>query len=405
VLTDRIAILSAVRTPIGRFLGAFSDLSAADLGVVATRRALEVARVAPEEVDELVLGNARQAGGGPNPARQVAVRAGLGEETPAYTVNKACGSGLKAILLGAQSLLLGDATIVVAGGAESMTRVPYLLERARQGYRLGHGRVTDAMYQDGFLCPLAEEVMGATAETLARQYNISRAEQDAFALESQRHAADALDANRFADEIAPVELPAGAKADGGGRAQGGPPRVVTRDEHPRANTTLESLATLPPVFSADGTVTAGNSSGITDGAAALVLTTEAEAKRRGTEPLAYIEAWASAGVSPKVMGIGPVPAVHKLLVRTGGALDRFDLIELNEAFAAQVLAVDRDLRMDRARLNVNGGAIALGHPIGATGARILVTLVHEMKRRGAHRGLATLCISGGMGLAASVVRE
>ncbi len=389
----RVAILSAVRTPIGRFLGSFATVTAAELGAVAVRAALERGGVDPGAVDEVIFGNARQAGGGPNPARQVAMRAGIPETVPAFTVNMACGSGLKALLAGAQSILLGEATMVVVGGTENMTRVPYLLERARLGYRLGHAPLVDAMYQDGFLCLLVEQTMGESAETLAAQYDIGRDEQDAFALESQRRAAAAIDAGRFDDELTPVTVPGGKGAT-----------LVECDEHPRPDTTLASLSKLPPVFSATGSVSAGNSSGITDGAAALVLTTAAEAERRGVRPLALLEALASAGVDPKVMGLGPVPAVRKLLARTGGDLGRFDLVELNEAFAAQVLACDRELQFDRARLNVNGGAIALGHPIGATGARIVVTLLHEMRRRDAARGLATLCISGGQGLAAAFER-
>ncbi len=392
---DPVVIVSAVRTPIARFLGSYASLTAADLGVIAVRAAIERAGLAAHEVNEVIMGNARQAGGGPNVARQIAVRAGCGEDTPAFTVNEACGSGLKAVHLAAQALLLDESRVVVAGGVESMTRVPYLLERARLGYRLGHARVTDGMYQDGFLCPLAEQVMGETAETLADQYGITREEQDAYAAESQRRAGAALEHDRFAAELVAVDVP-GAK---GGVA------TVTRDEHPRPSTTAGDLAQLAPVFRPNGSVTAGNSSGITDGAAALVLMRRSEADRRGCAALARLDAWAQAGVSPAVMGIGPVPAVRSLLEKTRTTLGDYDLVELNVAFAALVLAVDRDLRFDRARLNVNGGAIALGHPIGATGARILTTLVHEMRRRDAARGLATLCISGGMGLAASVARE
>ena len=389
----RVAVLSAVRTPIGRFLGSFATVSAAELGAVAVRAALAQSGVAIHEVDEVIFGNARQAGGGPNPARQVAIMAGIPPAVPAFTVNMACGSGLQALLLGARSILLGEATTVVVGGAENMTRVPYLLDRARLGYRLGHAPLIDAMYQDGFFCPLAGQIMGETAETLAIQYGIRREEQDAFAFDSQQKAHAAWADGRFSDETVPVTV-TGSKGE----------TVIDRDEHPRPDTTLASLAKLPPVFQASGTVTAGNSSGITDGAAALVLTTVAEAERRGVRPLALLEAAASAGVDPKVMGLGPVPATQKLLARTGGDLSRFDLVELNEAFAAQLLACDRELRFDRARLNVNGGAIALGHPIGATGARIVVTLLHEMRRRDVARGLATLCISGGLGLAAAFER-
>ncbi len=391
--TPRVAVLSAVRTPIGRFLGSFATVTAAELGAVAAQAALERAGVSGADIDEVIFGNARQAGGGPNPARQVSIKAGVPETVPAFTVNKACGSGLKSLLLGAQSIQLGEATAVLVGGTENMTRVPYMLDRARLGYRLGHAPLVDGMYQDGFLCPLANQIMGETAETLAGQYGIPREEQDAFALESQRKAGAAWDAGRFADELVPVTV-RGGKSD----------VVIDRDEHPRPDTTPDQLAKLPPVFSKTGTVSAGNSSGITDGAAALVLMALPEAERRGLTPLAVLEASASAGVDPRVMGLGPVPATQKLLAKTGGALDRFDLVELNEAFAAQVLACDRELHIDPARLNVNGGSIALGHPIGATGARIVVTLLHEMRRRGAQRGLATLCISGGLGLAAAFER-
>ena len=386
-----IVLTHAVRTPIGKFLGAFRDASAADLGAAAVQALLARAGCAPAEVDELILGNARQAGGGRNVTRQVAVRAGLPHATPAWTVNMACGSGLKAIWCAAQSLAAGTSTLAVAGGAESMTRVPFLLDRLRLGYgATGDTEVVDGMYRDGFLCPLADQVMGRTAETLAERYAIPREEQDAFALESQRKAAAAWDAGRFTDEVVP--LPAAG-------------RTVARDEHPRADTTLEHLRTLPPVFKADGTVHAGNSSGITDGAAAVLLTTAPEAERRGWTPLARLEGFTQAGVDPSVMGLGPVPATRALFERWRLGWDDVDLVELNEAFAAQVLACDRELRLPADRLNVNGGAIALGHPIGCTGARIVVTLLHELARRRARRGLATLCISGGLGLAATFVRE
>ena len=383
-----VFVLSAARTPIGKFGGAFAALSAADLGVVAAKAALERSGLPPAAVDETIFGHARQAGGGPNTARQVSHRAGVPDSVPAFTVNKACASSLKALTLGALSIAAGENDVVLVGGAECMSATPYLLPRARFGSRMGHTELVDAMYRDGFLCPLCGQLMGATAETLAREYGILRAEQDAYALESQRRAAEADRAGRFADETVPVEV-AGRK---------GPVRVE-RDEHPRPDTTLEGLAALPPVFDPAGTVHAGNSSGITDGAAALVLGTEEEAKRAGVEPLARVAAWTSAGVDPARMGVGPVPAVRALLQRTGRKLSDIDLVELNEAFAAQVIACARDLPLELARVNVNGGAIALGHPIGATGARIATTLLHEMRRRGAARGLATLCVSGGMGMA------
>jgi len=393
-MSERIAVVGAKRTPIGRFLGSFSDLSAVDLGVVAAKAALDHAGVAPAEIDEVIFGHARQAGCGPNPGRQVGVRAGVPATAPGMTVNQACGSGLATLFMARRRILAGEARVVLVGGMESMTRVPHLLPRARLGYRLGHDRVVDGMYRDGFDCPLAGQVMGATAETLADQYAISRKEQDAFAARSQNKAEAAWEANRFASEIAPVTVTMKK-----GEA------VVDRDEHFRAGVTPDSLAKLPTVFRKDGTVTAGNSSGITDGAAALVVMPASEAARRKATVLAWLEAGTTAGVDPKVMGIGPVPAVRALEERTGRSSADYDLVELNEAFAAQVLAVDRELHLDHERLNVNGGAIALGHPIGATGARIAVTLVHEMERRGAGLGLATLCVSGGMGLAASFVRE
>ena len=392
---ERVAIVAAVRTPIGKFLGSFADLTASDLGGIAVRGVLDRAGVAASDVDELVFGCARQAGGGPNMARQVLMKSGIPQERPAFTVNQACGSGIQSILLAADRIRHGGARVVVAGGAENMTRVPYLLMRARLGYRLGNAPLTDGMYQDGFLDPIAGMVMGETAEKLADLYSIPREEQDAFALESQRRAGAAIQSGRFRDEIVPVEV-AGKK---------GETRAVGQDEHPRPDTTLEELAKLPPVFRSGGTVHAGNSSGITDGAAAVVLAGEREANERGLTPLAWLGASAVVGVDPSIMGIGPVPATRQLLERTKRKLEDYELVELNEAFAAQVLACDRDLKFDRARLNVNGGAIALGHPIGATGSRIVTTLVHEMNRRDTKLGLATLCVSGGLGMALELIRN
>jgi acetyl-CoA C-acetyltransferase len=385
---NSVFILSAVRTATGKYGGSLRDFTAPDLGVLATQAALERAGVAAQEVQELIFGHARQAGCGPNAARQVAVRAGIPESVPSYTVNKACASGMKAITLGAQEIVLGHADVILAGGTECMSRVPYFVEGARWGARLGHQKLVDAMYQDGFFCPLAKMIMGETAELLAEQYQISRPEQDAYALRSQQRAQRAIESQRFAEEIVPVTV----KEKKG-------ERVFQLDEHPRFNSTPEGLANLPPVFSKTGTITAGNSSGITDAAAALVLVSEERARRSGVKPLARIVDYATAAVDPRVMGIGPVPAVRKLLTATGGRLEDYDLVELNEAFAAQVLACDRELHFDHERLNVNGGAIALGHPIGCTGARITVTLLHEMLKRRARRGLATLCVSGGMGMA------
>ena len=384
-----VYVLSAARTPIGKFGGVFASLSAADLGEVAARAAIERSGLPPAAVDETVFGHARQAGGGPNTARQVSHRAGVPDSIPAYTVNKACASSLKAITLGALSIAAGENEVVLAGGTECMSATPYLLTRGRFGYRMGDSEIVDGMYRDGFLCPLCGQLMGETAENLVREYGILRAEQDAFAAESQRRAAEAMASGRFADEIAPVKV-AGRKGE----------MVVETDEHPRPGTTAESLAKLPPVFDPEsGTVHAGNASGITDGAAALVLASEEEVGSAGVEPLARVVAWTSAGVEPARMGIGPVPALRALLAKQKLAISDVDLIELNEAFAAQVIACARELPFDPARLNVNGGAIALGHPIGATGARIATTLLHEMKRRGAKRGIATLCVSGGMGMA------
>ena len=384
-----VYVLSAVRTPIGKFGGSFASMSAADLGVVAARAAIERSGLPAAAIDETIFGHARQAGGGPNTARQVSHRAGVPDAVPAFTVNKACASSLKAITLGSLSIAAGENDLVLAGGAECMSATPYLLPRARFGHRMGHAELVDGMYRDGFLCPLCGELMGATAETLAREYGILRAEQDAYAVATQRRAGEAIASGRFSDEIAPVEI-SGRKGS----------LRVERDEHPRPETTLEALGRLPPVFDPEsGTVHAGNSSGITDGAAALVLASAEEVEKAGVEPLARVAAWTSAGVDPARMGIGPVPAIRALLAKAGRKLAEIDLIELNEAFAAQVIACVRELDLDPERVNVNGGAIALGHPIGATGARIATTLLHEMRRRGSRLGLATLCVSGGMGMA------
>jgi acetyl-CoA C-acetyltransferase len=382
-------ILSAKRTPIGKFLGAFARTPVADLGGVAVQAALEAARAKPDQVDEVIMGCARQAGVGPNVARQIVRKAKLPDAVPAFTINKACASGLKAIALARQAIALGEADLVVAGGAESMSRVPFLLDRFRPGYRLGHGEAVDGMYRDGFLCPLCGKLMGETAETLAEKYSISRDEQDRYAAETQNRCEAARKAGKFRDEIAPTP---GLSGDGA-------PITLDTDEHPRDGVTAASLAKLAPVFKSGGTVHAGNSSGITDGAAAVIVASTRKMKELGATPLARIADVASAGVDPAIMGVGPVPAIRKLESRGGWRLDRADLIELNEAFAAQVLACDRELKMDRSRLNVNGGAIALGHPIGATGTRVVVTLLHEMKRRKAKQGLATLCVSGGLGMA------
>ena len=388
-MTKSIVIAGAVRTPIGKFGGALKTLSAADLGVAAASGALERSGVPANAVGEVIFGNARQAGVRPNVARQISYRAGFGESVPAYTINKACGSSLKAIMNAYAAVALGDADVVLAGGAESMSNTPYLLLDARWGQKLGSSEVVDGMYRDGFLCPLCGQLMGETAETLADRHRISREESDRYALESQHRCERAQKEGRFLAEVVPVEV----------QGRKGEVDWISTDEHPRDGATLESLQKLAPVFRKDGTVHAGNSSGITDGAAAVVVLSEEKAMGLGVEPMVRIVGYASAGVDPAVMGIGPVPAVRKLLEKTGLRLEDIDLIELNEAFAAQVIACHRELGFDPERLNVNGGAIALGHPIGATGARIVVTLVHEMVRRKAKRGIATLCISGGMGLA------
>lgn len=429
-----VYIISAVRTPIGKFGGGLADFTAPDLGVIAVRAALQRAfhgelpperqpgiggkiedsiqqanedtlsqkssrnstpREFPYHVDELIFGNARPAGVGPNPARQIAWRAGLGDDVPAFTVNMACASGLRSIMLAWQEILLGNAGIVIAGGAESMSRVPYLVE-ARWGVKMGNQPLVDAMYRDGFLCPISQMIMGETAELLAQQYKISREEQDTFALESHHRAARAQRECRFSREIIPVE-----RTDKKGNVV-----RVDKDEHVRPEITLEQMAKLPPVFSKTGAITAGNASGITDGASCVVLASEKKVRELNLKPIARIVDAAVAAVDPRVMGIGPVPAVRKLLVRTGTNLEDYAAIELNEAFAAQVLACDRDLHFPRERLNPNGGAIALGHPIACTGARIMTTLLHEMRRdensAENKKGLATLCVSGGMGVAVEI---
>jgi acetyl-CoA C-acetyltransferase len=390
---EHAVILEGARTPIGRFLGSFAELPAVELGVLAAREAMRRSRVEPDQIDQTILGHARQAGNGPNTGRQVSVRAGVPVEVSAYNVNIACGSGMKAVQLGAQQIALGDSEVVLAGGMENMTRVPFLLDRMRTGYRMGDAQVYDAMYRDGLLDPLCGLIMGETAENLVDHYGLSRAEQDEFALESQQKAA--AGARARAAELFAVEAPAG---------QGTGKGTVTDDEHPRPDTTLERLAELKPVFREGGSVTAGNSSGITDGAAAMLLMSASRAEAEGRQPLARIIGMSWAGVPPEIMGIGPVPATKKVLERTGLSLADIDLIEINEAFAAQVLACERELKFDRDRLNVHGGGISLGHPIGMSGARIILSLAYAMRSRGAALGLATLCISGGQGLAVVLER-
>jgi acetyl-CoA C-acetyltransferase len=383
-----IVIAGAVRTPIGKFGGALRSVPAADLGVAVARGSLERSGIPASAVAEVIFGNARQAGVRPNVARQISYRS-LGESVPGYTINKACGSSLKAIINAYGAVALGDADVVLAGGTESMSNTPYLLLDARWGHKLGSTEVVDGMYRDGFLCPLCGQLMGETAENLADRYGIGREESDRYAVDSQQRCERARKEGWFREQIVPVEAP----------GRGGQVEKLLIDEHPRDGATLESLQKLPPVFRKNGTVHAGNSSGITDGAAAMMILSQKKAASLGIEPMARIAGYASAGVDPAVMGIGPVPAIRKLLDRTNVRLEDVDLVELNEAFAVQVLACQRELGIPLERLNVNGGAIALGHPIGATGARIVVTLVHEMNRRKAKRGIATLCISGGMGLA------
>jgi acetyl-CoA C-acetyltransferase len=393
-----VFIVGAARTPIGRYGGTLKSIHPAELGAVAARAALERAGVAPDHVDEIFIGHGRQAGSGPNPARQVASRTGIPVTAPAQTINQACASSLQTVALGAQAIELGQSDIVLSGGIESMSRMPYLVDAddARWGHKMGNFTLVDAMYRDGFTCSISGLIMGQTAEILAREYGITRDASDAYALGSQHKAEAAIKAGKFAEEMAPIAI----------EGKKGEKVLFATDEHARAGTTIESLRKLPLVFDEvegqKGIITAGSSSGITDGGAAVVLAGADAVRARGLKPLARVIGWATAGVDPRIMGIGPVPAVQALLEKTKLTMDDFDLVELNEAFAPQVLAVLRDIPIAPDRLNVNGGAIALGHPIGATGSRILVTLVHEMRRRGAKRGMATLCVSGGLGMAVAV---
>lgn len=388
---EPVVVASAARTPIGRFMGGLAPLPATRLGGVAAARALEKAGIEPEVVDSGFFGMARQAGARPNPARQVMWEAGVPQEKTAMTINQACASGLQSILLAADAIRAGRSSVALAGGMESMSNVPYMLGRMRGGFRLGDGKIEDLMHRDGFSCPLSEMLMGETAELLATEDGISREEQDAFALQSQQKAGAAWADGRFSDEVVPIEVPSRKGST-----------VVERDEHPRPETSPEKLGSLPPVFDVEkGTVSAGNSSGITDGAAALVLMSREAAEKYGVTPLALFEDGQVEGTDPARMGLGPVPAVNALLERRGWALDDFGLVELNEAFAAQAIACLKRLSVPEDILNVNGGAISLGHPIGCSGARIVVTLLHEMNRRRVSRGLATLCVSGGLGIAAA----
>jgi acetyl-CoA C-acetyltransferase len=391
---EQAVIVSAVRTPVGTFGGCFKDVSATELGSHAIRAALERAQIAPEDVDEVLLGCVLQAGLGQNPARQAAIGAGLPVEVPATTLNMLCGSGLKAVTLAAQIIRAGDADIIVAGGMENMTRAPYLLPSGRFGARMGDATMVDSMVHDGLIDAFDNSHMGITAENVAEEYGITREQQDDFAAKSQQKAERAIADGTFKEEIVPIEVP--QKKAG--------PRLVDNDEHPRAGTTTATLGKLRTAFRKDGgTVTAGNASGVNDGASALVVMSETMASKRGLVPLGTVESYASVGVEPRVMGIGPIPATRKALAKIGLRVEDVDLFELNEAFAAQSLAVRNELGIAEERVNPHGGAIALGHPIGASGGRILVTLLHEMKREHHHRGVATLCVGGGQGQAAVIV--
>ncbi|MGE8204418.1 acetyl-CoA C-acetyltransferase [Heyndrickxia sp. NPDC080065] len=387
-----VVIVSAVRTAIGSFNGALKNTPATELGAIVIRKALEQAGVKAEQVDEIIMGNVLQAGLGQNPARQAAINAGVPESVSSMTINKVCGSGLKAVHLATQAILAGDADIIVAGGMENMSRAPYLLNNAREGFKMGDQNLVDSMIRDGLWCAFNDYHMGITAENLCERYQISREEQDEFSAQSQAKAVKAIEEGKFKDEIVPVEIP----------QRKGNPIVFDTDEYPKSGTTAEKLAGLRPAFKKDGSVTAGNASGINDGAAVVVVMSRKKCDELGITPLVTIKANASAGVDPSVMGIGPVSAVKKVLEKAQVSLEDIDLIEANEAFAAQSLAVDRELQFNKEILNVNGGAIALGHPIGASGARILVTLIHEMKKRQVKNGLATLCIGGGQGVATIV---
>ena len=387
-------ILSGARTPVGKLLGALKDLSAVDLGVIAARAAIERAGIDPNLVDEVIMGNVIQAGNGQNPARQVALGAGIPMSVAALTINKVCGSGLKAVMLAANGIQVGEINVAVAGGMESMSGAPYLLKGARQGYRLGNGELIDSMINDGLWCAFDNWHMGCTGEVVAERYSVTREEQDEYALNSHRKAIAAITEGRFDREIVPVEFP----------QKRGQPIVVRRDEGPREDTSLESLARLKPSFKEGGTVTAGNAPGVNDGAAAVVVASAEVARKLGRQPIARIVAQATSGVEPKLVMMAPVTAIQKTLERAGWNLADVDLIELNEAFSVQAVAITRELGIDHSKLNVNGGAVALGHPIGASGARVLVTLLHEMQRRDVRRGLAALCLGGGNAVAMAVER-
>ncbi len=393
--TRDAVIISAVRTPVGKLLGTLKSFKATELGAIVVREAVKRAGVKPEDVDEVIMGCVIQAGLGQNPARQAALRGGLPDTVSAVTVNKVCGSGLKAVMMAAQGVQLGDTEIVVAGGMESMSNAPYLLSKAREGYRLGHGKILDSVIQDGLWCAFDDQHMGCTGEVVSEQFSVSRAEQDEYALNSHRKAAAAIKAGKFKDEIVPIEIP----------QKKGAPVFVDTDEPVREDTSLESLGKLKPAFKDGGTVTAGNAPGVNDGASALVVTSDDRAKALGVEPLARIVAQATSGTEPKLVMMAPVEAIRKLLKKTGWSLNDVDLIELNEAFAVQAVAITRELNLDPEKLNVNGGAIALGHAIGQSGSRILTTMLYELKRRNAHRGIAALCLGGGNAVAMAVERR
>jgi acetyl-CoA C-acetyltransferase len=392
--TGRPVILSAARTPVGRLLGALKSLSAPALGAIAVREALARAGVAPTEVDEVILGNVLQAGVGQNPARQAALKAGLPPSVGALTINKVCGSGLKAVVLAAQAVRLGDARVVVAGGMESMSNAPYLLRGAREGYRLGHGEMVDAMIHDGLWDVYENYHMGCTAEVVSEKYRVTRKDQDAWALRSHRRALAAIDAGAFRDEIVAIEIP----------QRKGPPVRVDTDEAPRRDTSAEALAGLKPAFKEGGTVTAGNAPGVNDGAAAVVVTAPERARRAESQPLAEIVSYATSGIEPALVMMAPLEAVRRCLERAGWSTKEVDYFEINEAFSAQMVALVRELKLDEERVNVDGGAVALGHPIGASGARILTTLLGVLRRRGARRGVAALCLGGGNAVAMAVER-
>ena len=391
---NEAVIISAVRTPVGKFLGALKSFKATDLGAIVVREAVKRAGVKPEDVDEVIMGCVIQAGLGQNPARQAALLGGLPDKVSAVTVNKVCGSGLKAVMMAAQGVQLGDTEIVVAGGMESMSNAPYLIPKAREGYRLGHGRMLDSVIQDGLWCAFDDQHMGCTGELVAERFDVSRAAQDEYALKSHRKASAAIKSGKFKDEIVPIDIP----------QKKGAPIIFDTDEPVREDASLESLAKLKPAFKESGTVTAGNSPGLNDGASAVVVTSADRAQTLGIEPMARIVAQATSGVEPKLVMMAPVEAIQKLLKKTGWSLTDVDLIELNEAFAVQLVAIIRELDLDPEKVNVNGGAVALGHAIGQSGSRLLTTMLYEMKRRDAHRGIAALCLGGGNAVAMAVER-